>query len=293
LLAVSGYANRFRALFDHLHSRRQPFEVVTVDVVNKAENRPTSHLSATVTHCKGIKVPFYDQLGVAFDVTGILPRIIKRSRPDILHVSSPGAIIFAGLLYSRLFQLPIVSSYHTHIPVYVRSYVPKILGLRWLCERLTWIIIRFFHSFVDANVVTSPQIQREFIEHGIPNCFLWEKGIDTDLFHPKHFSQGMRERMTDGNPNDFLILYVGRIGKEKRLKELRDILDGMESNVRLCIVGHGPYERELREYFANYSKRVVFTGLLHGEQLSAAFASADAFCMPSDSETLGFVVLER
>mmetsp|Transcript_12578 Transcript_12578/g.40112 ORF Transcript_12578/g.40112 Transcript_12578/m.40112 type:complete len:212 (+) Transcript_12578:1155-1790(+) len=36
----------------------------------------------------------------------------------------------------------------------------------------------------------------------------------------------------------------------------------------------------------------MFTGLLQGEELSRAFAAADVFVMPSDSETLGFVVLE-
>lgn len=33
-------------------------------------------------------------------------------------------------------------------------------------------------------------------------------------------------------------------------------------------------------------------GMLHGEELAAAYASADIFVMPSESETLGFVVLE-
>lgn len=33
-------------------------------------------------------------------------------------------------------------------------------------------------------------------------------------------------------------------------------------------------------------------GLLQGDELSAAYASADVFVMPSESETLGFVVLE-
>ncbi len=37
---------------------------------------------------------------------------------------------------------------------------------------------------------------------------------------------------------------------------------------------------------------VVFTGQIVGEKLSEVFASADAFVMPSDTETLGFVVLE-
>ncbi|GAA0183738.1 hypothetical protein LIER_31097 [Lithospermum erythrorhizon] len=37
---------------------------------------------------------------------------------------------------------------------------------------------------------------------------------------------------------------------------------------------------------------VVFTGMLQGEEISQAYASADVFIIPSESETLGFVVLE-
>jgi sulfoquinovosyltransferase len=37
---------------------------------------------------------------------------------------------------------------------------------------------------------------------------------------------------------------------------------------------------------------VVFTGQMTGQRLSEAFASSDIFLMPSDTETLGFVVLE-
>lgn len=36
----------------------------------------------------------------------------------------------------------------------------------------------------------------------------------------------------------------------------------------------------------------VFTGMLGGEELSRAYASGDVFLMPSESETLGNVVLE-
>lgn len=285
---MSGYANRFQALFQHLHAKQNPFEVVTVDVHTGKHSLPKSHLGNHVHHTVAVGVPFYEQLGLSIDLRLVMMRVIRRMRPDILHVSSPGFLIFAGIFYSRLFQIPVVSSYHTHIPVYVRSYVPKFMGLRNICEKLTWALIRAFHSMVDATVVTSPQIQREFQDHGVPNCFLWEKGIDTQRFHPKFWDAQMRKYMTDGHPDDFLITYIGRLGKEKRLRELRDILERMP-NARLCIVGHGPDEKALHKYFEG--TRTVFTGLLLGEKLSQAFATADAFCMPSDSETLGFVCL--
>jgi sulfoquinovosyltransferase len=60
--------------------------------------------------------------------------------------------------------------------------------------------------------------------------------------------------------------------------------------VRLAIVGKGPAEAELKKYFEGTATK--FMGLLQGDRLSQAFASGDLFVMPSDSETLGFVVIE-
>ena len=37
---------------------------------------------------------------------------------------------------------------------------------------------------------------------------------------------------------------------------------------------------------------LLLQGLLQGQDLKEAYASADIFMMPSESETLGFVVLE-
>lgn len=108
---MSGYANRFQALFRHLDSKENPFEVVTVDV--HSDKKPESHLGAPVHHTAAVSVPLYDQLGLSVDWNLKIARIIRRMRPDIMHVSSPGFLVLAGLFYSRLFQIPIVSSYHS------------------------------------------------------------------------------------------------------------------------------------------------------------------------------------
>merc|ERR1712176_1681593 len=61
-------------------------------------------------------------------------------------------------------------------------------------------------------------------------------------------------------------------------------------NARFAVVGKGPQKEELEKYFKG--TKTVFLGQRSGDELSQAFASADTFIMPSDSETLGFVVLE-
>jgi sulfoquinovosyltransferase len=101
----------------------------------------------------------------------------------------------------------------------------------------------------------------------------------------------MRELLSDGNPAAPLLIYVGRLGSEKKIHRLTTVLDS-NPTARLAIVGSGPSQDELKSVFASYSGRVKFTGPLFGDDLSAAYASADMFVMPSDSETLGFVVLE-
>lgn len=59
---------------------------------------------------------------------------------------------------------------------------------------------------------------------------------------------------------------------------------------RLALVGGGPDSESLKEHFKG--TKTVLAGQMTGEALSQAFASADVFVMPSDTETLGFVVLE-
>ena len=193
-------------------------------------------------------------------------------------------MVFAAIFYARVMRIPLLMSYHTHLPSYSANYLP------WAPLEISWSLLRWVHSRAELTLVTSPQLQKELIDHGIPRCEVWRKGIDTIRFDPKFKSDEMRNKMTNNNPNDFLMVYVGRLGAEKRLKDIKPMLEKLGDGVRLCIVGNGPQAEELHDYFKGTN--TVFTGQMSGDDLSAAFASADAFVMPSDSETLGFVVLE-
>lgn len=194
-------------------------------------------------------------------------------------------MVFAAIFYARVMCIPLVMSYHTHLPSYAINYLGFIPGI----EKFAWELLRFAHSRADLTLVTSPQMKDQLVAEGIPRVDVWRKGIDTERFNPKFKSAEMRETMSDGNPDDFLMVYVGRLGAEKRLKDVKPMLEKMP-NARFCVVGKGPQMEELEEYFKG--TKTKFMGQMSGDELSQTFASADAFVMPSDSETLGFVVLE-
>jgi sulfoquinovosyltransferase len=201
-------------------------------------------------------------------------------------------MVLGAFIYSRLYHVPLVVSYHTHLPVYVHSYVPWFA--KSMSERLSWLLLRLM-GIADLVLVTSEEIKKQFLEWRVVSCCeVWQRGIDTNRFHPSNKNAERRERMTNGHPDDFVMLYVGRIAKEKRLQDLREVLLEMEKHPksRLCFVGTGPYHKELQNDVFKDFPNVAFLGELHGEELASTYASADVFVFPSDSETLGFVVLE-
>jgi sulfoquinovosyltransferase len=99
----------------------------------------------------------------------------------------------------------------------------------------------------------------------------------------------MRNRLTNGMPDTPLIVHVGRLGVEKNLDFLKRVMDRIPE-AYLAFIGDGPYRADLEQMFQGMN--VTFTGMLQGEELSQAYASGDVFITPSESETLGFVVLE-
>eukprot|EP00804_Cyclotella_cryptica_P023168 CCRYP_000371-RA/>CCRYP_000371-RA protein AED:0.05 eAED:0.05 QI:348/1/1/1/1/1/3/259/490 len=288
---ISGYANRFNELLRYLSKAGDTVDILTVDSKTPKEELPKQVFGYDIEHTQGFVFPLYNHISLSLDLPEMRgAKMMERRRPDLIHVTSPGFMLFAGLFYARVMRIPLLLSYHTHLPLYGRNYLGFIPGI----EEMAWAALRFCHSRADLTLVTSPQMKEEMEANGIPRVEVWRKGIDTIKFHPKFKSEQMRRRMLGLNDDakdngELLMVYVGRLGAEKRLKDIKPILEKLP-NARLCIVGKGPQEDELKEYFKGTN--TVFTGQLTGDDLSAAFASADVFLMPSDSETLGFVVLE-
>ena len=71
-----------------------------------------------VVNVLGFSMPYYKSPTLLLSL-GLSIRVfwhLIMTRPDVIHVSSPGFLVFAGILYAKLLDLPLVVSYHTHVP---------------------------------------------------------------------------------------------------------------------------------------------------------------------------------
>ncbi|GAB4217890.1 MAG: glycosyltransferase family 1 protein [Synechococcales cyanobacterium] len=243
---------------------------------------PRRFARARVFGMPGMPLPLYPELTLAAPGPAI-GRLLRRFRPDVIHVVNPAILGLGGLYYSQTMGIPLVASYHTHLPKYLQHY-----GLGFL-EGLLWHLLKLGHNQARLNLCTSNAMVAELRDHGIERLQLWQRGVDTDLFHPSAASVAMRERLTAGEPQRPLLLYVGRLSAEKEVSRIRVLLERIPT-ARLALVGDGPGRTDLEQHFRDHD--VVFTGYLQGQDLAAAYASADVFVFPSRTETLGLVLLE-
>ncbi|MGB3512805.1 MAG: glycosyltransferase family 1 protein [Microcoleaceae cyanobacterium] len=242
----------------------------------------TEYKGSQICGIEGFPLPMYPELKLAIP-TPTIGNQLELFKPDIIHAANPAVLGLGGLYYAKKFNIPLVASYHTHLPQYLHHY-----GLGML-EGLLWELLKSGHNQADLNLCTSTAMVQELSNHGIERVDLWQRGVDTELFQPYHANQEMRDRLSQGNPDSIILLYVGRLGAEKEIERIKPILEAIPTAC-LALVGDGPNRQALEQHFADTPTH--FVGYLRGEELASAYASADAFIFPSRTETLGLVLLE-
>ncbi len=273
---VDGIVTRLRHTVEHLQRNGDQVLIFSPD------GGLTEYKGAKIYGVSGFPLPLYPELKLALPRPSI-GTALEQFKPDIIHVVNPAILGLAGLFYGKAMQVPLIASYHTHLPQYLQHY-----GLAML-EGLLWELLKSAHNQAELNLCTSTAMVQELTAHGIERVDLWQKGVDTEMFQPHLACKEMRSRLSQGHPESPLLLYVGRLGAEKEIDRIKPILEAIP-NARLALVGNGPHREALEQHFAGTP--TYFVGYLEGLELASAFASADAFIFPSRTETLGLVLLE-
>ncbi len=247
------------------------------------EGAPSLYMGARVIGVPAMPLPLYPELKLALPRPAVA-EALEAFQPDVVHVVNPAVLGLGGIWMARTRQIPLVASYHTHLPKYLEHYGMGVL------EPLLWELLKAAHNQAVLNLCTSSVMVEELSQRGIQHTALWQRGVDTEMFRPELRSDAMRRRLMGRHPDsDSLLLYVGRLSAEKQIERIRPVLDALPQ-ARLALVGDGPHRAQLEKAFEGTA--TTFVGYLGGEELAGAFASADAFLFPSSTETLGLVLLE-
>jgi glycosyltransferase involved in cell wall biosynthesis len=273
---VDGIVTRLRHTVDHLQRMGNQVMVFSPDGGLK------EYKGAKIHGVSGFPLPLYPELKLALPRPSI-GEALKQFQPDLIHVVNPAVLGLAGVYYARSLDIPLIASYHTHLPEYLQHY-----GLGML-EGVMWELLKAVHNQASINLCTSTAMMQALSDHGIERTALWQRGVDTETFQPHLASREMRSHLSQGYPDAPLLLYVGRLSAEKEIEQIRPVMEAIP-DARLALVGDGPHRQNLEKFFADTPTH--FVGYLKGKDLAAAFASADAFVFPSRTETLGLVLLE-
>ena len=204
---------------------------------------------------------------------------------DIVHLATEFPMGLAGLHAARQLRLPILASAHTDYERYASRY-----RLAWALPA-GWAYLRWFYGHAHRVLAPSSAYEVHLRLRGIRHTGIWSRGVDTDAFSPDFRSASYRRSLGLGD-QDLLVAYVGRLAPEKgidRLLEAWPTIARLHPRAHLVFTGHGQSEDQIRRA---QLPRTHLTGMLRGKDLSVAYASADLFAMPSDTETFGNVTLE-
>jgi len=243
---------------------------------------PKEYAGAEIVGVGGPPLPFYPELRINIPRRFVWEKL-KAFQPDLIHVVNPAILGLFGLYYARRLKVPTTASYHTDLPRYAQFY-----GFGFVVP-LVWSYLRILHNQASVNLCPSTTVRSELRRQGFRRVRWWKRGIDTEFFSPGTPNPVVRNWLTDGHPDEFLVINVGRQAPEKRLEVLRETVSPLKG-VRLALIGDGPSHQHLRRVFAHTP--TVMTGYLRGQALVEAYRAADAFIFPSTTETFGLVALE-
>ena len=282
------------------HALEKKGHQVFVVTVNNDSLKYNFEENDTVIRIPGIPIGIYD-----YRLTGIYPlratNIIKKWNLDIIHSHTEFGVGTFARIIAKQFDIPLVHTYHTMYEDYVHyithGYFDK--SSKKIVEYLT-----LFYCDKTANELIVPTKKTYDLfknKYEVDrNVHIIPTGIEIERFYKENVN---KKKVTTLKKDlmllkdDFTIVFVGRIAKEKNimflLESQKEIVKKHE-NIKLIIIGDGPDIEEYKKYVEKHklNENVIFTGKVPWEEVPCYYQLADVFATASTSETQGLTVIE-
>lgn len=273
---------------------------VYVVTVNNENMKYKLDEKGKVLRLPGVPIGIYD-----YRLTGIYPlkaiNIIKKWNLDVIHCQTEfGVGTFARIIAKQL-NIPLVHTYHTMYEDYIH-YITKGYFNKTGKKIVEYLTLFYCDKTATELVVPTKKAYELFKEkYKVDrNVYIVPTGIEVEKFYLENNKQLniVKKRESLGlKRDDFVILFVGRIGSEKNVELLLTSMRYIVNNcpkAKLLIVGDGP---DLNKYKTFVKKQgleenILFTGKVPWESIAEYYLISDVFTTASKTETQGLTVIE-
>lgn len=294
---INGVSTSIKMLEKALKRKGHQVYIVTVNTNNMKYEYEKDGKTIRIP---GIPTGIYD-----YRLTSIYPvRLIKKIKKwnlDVIHCHTDFGVGTFARIISKQLDIPLVHTYHTMYEDYVHYITHGYFEKE--SKKIVEYITKFYcDTTVSELIVPSKKTYDLFKEK-----YKWDKnihiiptGMDIDLFNVDKLNKNKindLKRQYNISKNDFVILFVGRLAKEKNIEF---ILNNQSSllkkypNLKLLIVGDGPdrlkYEKIVKKN--KIDENTIFAGAIPINDMPYYYAISNLFVTASKSETQGLTVIE-
>ncbi len=294
---INGVSTSILMLQRALEKKGHEVFVVTVNpekISYKYENEDK------IIRIPGIPIGIYD-----YRLTGVYPiRAIKKIsswKLDIIHSHTEfGVGVFARLVASE-FNIPLVHTYHTMYEDYIETITKGYFDKS--SKKLVQYITKFFCDKTCSELIVPTKKTYDLFKEKYKydrDVFIIPTGIEVERFYREKYKISDLNALRNKygiKKSDFVLLYLGRIGKEKNIEYIIDVFRNIyqkHKKIKLVLVGDGPDMKYLEKQVLDYgiSNNVIFTGKVPYEDTPMYYNMANAFITASHFETQGLTVIE-
>ncbi len=232
------------------------------------------------------------RLPIPFLLKSRIGQILKKFKPDIIHIQDHFPLSKAVVRVNKNFKIPIIGTNH-FMPENL-TVLLKNENLKQRSESYLWK--GFSKVFNQVSLVTTPtETGARLIRPRLKvNTIAASSGISLEIFNPSGDTRGIKNKYS--LPDKPILLYVGRLDPEKHIEEILQAVAIAVKKIDFCfvVVGKGTSKIPLEKLASQLgiTDKVIFTGFVSDEDLPYFYKLSRCFIIASIAELLSLGTLQ-
>ncbi|HMS22180.1 MAG TPA: glycosyltransferase [Candidatus Levybacteria bacterium] len=221
-----------------------------------------------------------------------LIKVLRMKKLDIIHGQDGGVMSLLGWEVANIKNLPFIGTYHTII----HEYTHYLLKGKVFRPGIVKTVTRIFGNMCEQLIAPTERAKQELRKCGVKTPItILPNGIDRARFLNQ--KKGYLHKRLKISKNTKILLYVGRLGREKSveflIKSFQHVLK-KEPNTALVLIGGGPDKDVLVELAKKLKveKKVYLPGFIEQKCMPQVYSDSDIFLFSSKTETQGMAPIE-